>query len=424
MKAWIILIFILSMVLFSELGAATQDNSILVLNLNMTIDPGSDSFINESLQFAEASGYNTVIIEMNTPGGLLSSMLDIIYNIQSAEHDGIHVYTYVPPGALAASAGSYIAMATDGIYMANGTEIGPSTPIVEGGTQLQQNHTTNAMLALMQSLASAQNRNLTAVATMVLNNTAYSSQQAYSINVITGLTNNMTQVLIDIHMPNAILVYRNPSVYNQFLSFISNATVDGILILVGIVAILLDIFHASIVLTVVGVIMIAMGLVGAELIGASDLAIVLFVMAAVLIIAEVKTGHGFLLVGGLVTGIFATWLLTYQVPYSPNPFGPFQWFSMGIVLTFGIIIAIYLNKIRIAIHKKPETGWEHLKTDIGKVSKELNPEGEIRLEGITWKARSKNGELIKEGESVRIIDRQGMTLIVEKDQNAKKPEGS
>ncbi|MEM3278158.1 MAG: nodulation protein NfeD [Thermoplasmata archaeon] len=422
MKAWIIIILILSVVLFSEIGAATQNNSVLVLNLNMGIDPGSDSFINSGLQYAEADGYHTVIIQMNTPGGLLSSMLDIVYNIQKAEQDGIHVYTYVPPGGLAASAGSYIAMATDGIYMANGTEIGPSTPIVVGGTQLEQNHTENAMLALMQSLAEAQNRNITAVSTMVLNNTAYSSQQAYKINVITGIANSMAQVLVDINMPNASLIYQNPSLYNQFLSFISNATVDGIFILIGIVAILLDIFHASIILSVLGVIMIAIGLVGAQLIGASDLAIVLFVIAAVMMILEVKTGHGFLLIGGILTGIFATWLLVYQVPYSPNPFGPLQWFTMVIVLTFGIIVAIYLNKIRIAIQKKPETGWEHIKTDIGTVTKDLNPEGEVRVEGIIWKARSKNGEQIKEGEKIKIVDRQGLTLIVEKDQNSKKLE--
>jgi membrane-bound serine protease (ClpP class) len=419
MKVWIIIILILSVLLLSEIGAATENNSVLVLNLSMGIDQGSDSFINSSLQYAEASGYHTVLIEMNTPGGLLSSMLDIVYNIQKAEQAGIHIYTYVPPGGLAASAGSYIAMATDGIYMANGTEIGPSTPIVVGGTQLEQNHTENAMLALMQSLAEAQNRNITAVSTMVLNNTAYSSQQAYKINVITGIANNMSQVLIDINMPNASLVYQNPSVYDQFLSFISNATVDGIFILVGIVAILLDIFHASVILSVLGVIMIAIGLVGAQLIGASVLAIVLFVIAAAMIIVEVKTGHGFLLIGGILTGIFATWLLVYQVPYSPNPFGPLQWFEMVIVLTFGIIVAIYLNKIRIAIQKKPETGWEHIKTDTGTVSKELNPEGEVRVEGIIWKARSKNGEQIKVGEKIKIVDRQGLTLIVERDQSSK-----
>ncbi|MEM3811971.1 MAG: NfeD family protein, partial [Thermoplasmata archaeon] len=294
--------------------------------------------------------------------------------------------------------------------------------IVVGGTQLEQNHTENAMLALMQSLAEAQNRNITAVSTMVLNNTAYSSQQAYKINVITGIANSMAQVLVDINMPNASLIYQNPSLYNQFLSFISNATVDGIFILIGIVAILLDIFHASIILSVLGVIMIAIGLVGAQLIGASDLAIVLFVIAAVMMILEVKTGHGFLLIGGILTGIFATWLLVYQVPYSPNPFGPLQWFTMVIVLTFGIIVAIYLNKIRIAIQKKPETGWEHIKTDIGTVTKDLNPEGEVRVEGIIWRARSKNGEQIKEGEKIKIVDRQGLTLIVEKDQNSKKLE--
>jgi len=95
---------------------------------------------------------------------------------------------------------------------------------------------------------------------------------------------------------------------------------------------------------------------------------------------------------------------------------------MDIDLILGIIILIvviaivvwYLVRIFSLIIKKPETGWEHIKTDTGIVSKELNPEGEVRVEGIIWKARSKNGEQIKLGESVRVISREGMTLIVEK----------
>ncbi|MEM0161195.1 MAG: NfeD family protein [Thermoplasmata archaeon] len=94
--------------------------------------------------------------------------------------------------------------------------------------------------------------------------------------------------------------------------------------------------------------------------------------------------------------------------------------DLDLILTIIILIVIiliivwYFVRIFSLIIKKPETGWEHIKTDIGTVTKDLNPEGEIRVEGIIWRARSKNGEQIKEGERVRVVSRDGMTLIVEK----------
>jgi membrane-bound serine protease (ClpP class) len=89
---------------------------------------------------------------------------------------------------------------------------------------------------------------------------------------------------------------------------------------------------------------------------------------------------------------------------------------LGIIILVAVIgiIGWYLIRIALLILQKPETGWEHIKRDRGIVSKDLNPEGEIRIEGITWRARSKNGEMIKEGETVKVLSRNGMVLIVEK----------
>src|ERR1700751_3565564 len=105
---------------------------------------------------------------MNTPRGLLNDMTSIIRVIDLANQSGIPTYTYVPPDALAASAGSYIAMASNKILMGTGSEIGPSTPIVVGGSALEQNHTEDGMLSLMTSLAEKWGRNSTAAQNMVV----------------------------------------------------------------------------------------------------------------------------------------------------------------------------------------------------------------------------------------------------------------
>ena len=94
-------------------------------------------------------------------------MISIISSIPSANQSGIPTYTFVVPNGLVASAGSYIAMATNRIYMATGSVIRPSTPIVVGGTYLEQNHTQAAMLNLLVSLAQKWGRNATAAYFMV-----------------------------------------------------------------------------------------------------------------------------------------------------------------------------------------------------------------------------------------------------------------
>jgi len=412
----ILLVLLLTLMpfLLSSFAHAQQANSILVLNLNMQIDPGSDKFISDGLAYAQANGYNVVVIQMNTPGGLLSSMLNIVNNIQSYESKGIKIYTYVPPGGMAASAGSYIAMATQGIYMARGTFIGPSTPIVVGGTQSEQQHVENAMLALMESLASKNGRNVTAVIPMVLNNTAYTAEQAYKLHVIEGIADSFQQFLSLINMTNANYVTLDPSYYDLFLSTISNSVIQGLFITIGLLAILLDLYHPTILLTVVGIILISIGLFGSQLIGANILAIIFFVIAAALIILELKTGHGILLLSGAVLSAFATLLLVYGVGYSPSPINFTTYVVFGIIIGLGVIVAFYLNYIRMTMKKKPQAGPEALIGKIGIVYSTLEPEGEVRIEGIIWRARSVDNSKIEKNEKVRVVKIEGLTLIVEK----------
>src|SRR3989449_11612628 len=90
---------------------------------------------------------------MNTPGGLLGNMQQIVTSIQDVQSHGLAVYTFVPPVALAASAGSYIALATNAIYMGSGSIIGPSTPFIVGGGPVAEQHAQNAMGAYIRSPA-------------------------------------------------------------------------------------------------------------------------------------------------------------------------------------------------------------------------------------------------------------------------------
>ncbi len=413
MKNLIKLMLILFIFLFIASTASAQQHEYMLINFNMEVDPGAVSFFQNSFNYAESSNIPYVIIEMNTPGGYLDSMMSIVNMTLQAEAKNITVITFVPLGGMAASAGSYIAMASNYIYMANGTFIGPSTPIVEGGNSTEQMHVENAMLAWMVSLAQLHGKNITAVTSMVLNNTAYSATQAYKIHLINGIVDSLSGLLSIFGISNYSQVSSSPSAYDQFISFISNPTVDGLLITIGMLAILLDIYHATILLSITGIILIALGLWGSQIIGGNIVGILIILIGGALIIAEIKVGHGFLMITGVLLAIFGTWILASGIYYSPSPFGMFSYIAFGFMGGFGIIAAYYLNWIRRTIRKRPVTGPEAIIGKTGLVVKDLNPEGEVRIEGIIWKARSLNGNKIDAGKEVSVIARDDLTLIVD-----------
>src|SRR5439155_1505953 len=219
--------------------------------------------VHRAAQAAIASNEDLVIV-MNTPGGLLANMQQIVRSIQDVQDARLAVYTYVPPVAFAASAGSYIALATNGIYMGSGSIIGPSTPFVVGGDPSEEQHVQNAMVAYIRSLAEKNGYNVTAAVDMAQNNTAYSAVQATSVGLL------------------------------------------------------------------------------------------MLIIAAGLVILEVKAGHGFFAISGIALGLAGTYLLAYNVPYSPSPYGITQYVILGGTGALLVVAFLYLTRIRHALMSQPK----------------------------------------------------------------------
>ncbi len=410
-----LVVLVLCLGTLSRVSAASTP-SVLVAKFSVAVDPGSDQFIQGVVAQAQNDGVKAIVIEMNTPGGLLANMQDIINDITAARDAGIKVYTYVVPGGWAASAGSYIAMATDGIYMGDGSAIGSSTPIVVGGTDLEENHTESFMLAYMVTLAESHDRNTTAAAAMVLDDQAYSAADAIQIGIADGSANSISGVLAQVGLANAQVITTSPSAYDSFISALSDATVDGFLLLLGVIAILLDLFHGSIVLTVVGVISIALGLFGSQLIGAPILALVVFAVAGALIILEVKVSHGFALLAGVVCAVFGIWLLAGNAAgYSPSPFGLLQYASWAVVAALSFIGSLYLIKLREATMSRPKAvSPQRVIGGVGYMLNDLNPPdfGTANISSEDWSVKSDTP--IKSGERVRALKVEGSVVTVEK----------
>ena len=323
------------------------------VTFDIQVDPGAADYMHNAAELAVANQQDLIIV-MNTPGGLLDSMVQIVSDIQLVEAAGLGVYTWVPPGAMAASAGSYIALASDAVYMANASFIGPSTPYVIGAAPGETEHVVSAMVAYMENLASAHGYNVAAAVDMVENNTAYTGPRAASVHLVTGLAETYPDFLADVGVSSASLTSYGEPLFDQFLSFLSNPTVDGLFILVGVVALVLDLLHRTLFLTVAGVVLLALGFLGAEIIGASIVGILILIIAAALIFLELKAGHGLFALSGVALGLVGTWMLASGVQYSPSPYGLGTYILMGSVGAITILGFVYLLKIRATIMAQPK----------------------------------------------------------------------
>lgn len=366
-----------------------------------------------ALASAKASGAPAIVIEMNTPGGLLSDMTAIITTIEQANQSGIATYTYVPPNALAASAGSYIAMASNKILMGPGSEIGPSTPIVVGGTPLEQNHIEGAMVSLMTSLAEKWGRNATAAQAMVVSDIAYSAPDATKFHLAQGNATTLQGALSQLGLGSNYTVVQEGA-YDQLLSTLSDPNLSGILIFLGSLALVLDLYHPTFVLSIAGAISLVAGLVGVEVVGASVLGLVIILTGVALMFFELKLGHGFAMMGGAIVGAAGVFLLFQGVQYSYQSMIDYTQVEAVALGSVGVVGGLYVRWILGPLRRKRKmTGAEALVGKLGVVVSTLSPVGEVRVEGVIWRARSLSGEL-HAGEKIQVKAVEGISLVVER----------
>ena len=407
-----------SAVVTSAQPMGSASGSVIIADFNVPVDSGASTFMARVVSTAQGDHAAAIVIEMNTPGGLVSDMQSIVNSIKAANSTGIPTYTFVVPDGFGASAGSYIAMACNRILMAPGSAIGPSTPIVVGGTALEQNHTQAFFLSYMQALAAEWGRNTTAVYYMVQSDEAFSATQAVEFHVADGTANSLSNAINELGLSGNPQTTLGENFYEQLLSALSNTLLDGILFLIGIVAIVLDFFHPTIVLTILGVIAIVAGLVGAEVVGASLLGIIILIVAAALIVLELKLGHGFALMAGVLLGAIGIYFLSFNLQYSPSPIGDLAILELSLIVIFGVLAGLYIRWVIGPIRRRTKlTGAEALIGKTGLAITELKPKGEVRVEGVIWRAQALSGE-IEKGERVTVKAMKGLVLTVEKSQEA------
>lgn len=420
-------------------------------SLNANIDPGAADFMAATVSNAEAACAGNLVFVLTTNGGDGGSMESMIGSITSYEQWGGTFTTLIAPqGAFAFSAGSYVAEASSKIFMVPGTTIGSATPIVSGIPTGEENTTLtkdiNAFTSYMQALTSANGRNATATGLMVTKGRSYQavcgpgSESSAILPCYSALKNHVVDGIINSTTLQGALSYlgapastpvNTPGIRSSFISILSDPNVSGLLFLVGVFAVLADIYHPTIVLSVVGVAVIATALFGLGVFGASPLAVLLMIIGAGFIFLEVKTQHGISALVGVAIFVVG-FLLIYQFPpasstppSSSNPIPQQAANFIGIPdITYGLIVALgaaiiiaslYLRSIRDALRKRPKVNEpSFLIGREGRMESDLEPRarGVAIVASEEWSVMST--QQLKRGDRIRVKGVSGQTLAVEK----------
>ena len=434
--AFLLLVFALQLFPVRAQSCGPNPSSYYVASMNGDIDPGSADFMATTVSNAQAQCSGHLVFVLTTNGGDGASMENMIGSISSYQAWGGNLTTLIAPqGSYAFSAGSYIAEASNKIFMTTGTTIGSATPIVSGIPTGEENSTMtkdiDAFASYMGALTQENHRNASATELMVTKGVSYVAPLALEEGVVNGVLNQTTVAgaLGELGVPAATPI-NTPSFRSELISVLSDPNVSSLLFLVGVFAILADIYHPTIILSIVGVAVIAGALFGLGVFGAAPLAVILMVIGAGFIFLEVKTQHGISALVGVVIFVIG-FFLVFQLPpaAAPNPSIPTQPSSGALFsgipdITYGLLVAlgaaivvasIYLRSIRDALRRRPKVNEPTMAIGkTGKMESDLRAGGKgvANVSSEEWTVTSTQD--LQRGDVIVVKAVIGQTLSVEK----------
>jgi len=428
-KRTIIFFLILICIFFYSLkeNYATPKPIIYLLQLNGIINPITSQYVVGGIEDAEKEEAECLILQLDTPGGLDTSMRDIIRKMLNST---IPIIVYVsPPGGRAASAGVFITLASNIAAMAPGTNIGAAHPVVMGGEEVDEELKTkmvNDAAAYIKTIAEKRGRNVQWAEKAVRESVSITEQEAIEIGVIEFIANDIDELIeiIDgvrvttasetrvLKTKDAEIIPVKMTFKDLFLHSLTNPNVAYILLFLGIYGILGEFSNpGSFFPGIVGGISLILAFVAFQSIPINYGGFILITFGIVLFILEIYTPtFGVLTAGGVTSLILGSFMLSKAT-------APFLRISLGLIISMSLATAAFfvfaLSKGIKIQWKKPVTGREGLLGKVGIAKTDLTPEGTIFVHGERWQASTEE-EKIKEGEEVEVLEIKGLNLIVKK----------
>jgi membrane-bound serine protease (ClpP class) len=417
MKRIKLFIFALVILLLASAAvAAPAPRAVFVLKAVGSVNPGLAEFIGDGIALAERENAEALVIELDTPGGLDSSMRQIVQAISNTRVPVI-VYVY-PRGARAASAGVFITLAADVAAMAPGTNLGAAHPVSVGMGKIDKTMETklvNDMAAFGRSLAAERGRNADWMEKAIRQSVSIPASEALKLKVIDVMADNLDDLLVKIngrqvdaggkklvlHTAGVPVKEIPEGLRFRILKYIADPNIAFILMMIGLAGIYFEMAHPGVVLPgVVGAICLLLAFFAFQTLPINFIGILLILLAFIFFILEFKvTSYGLLSLAGLVSLLLGGMMLFKGgeggVDISWSVLIP----TVAIVSLFFIAVAGIVFRSHL---RRPTTGAAGMVGERGVAYTPLNPEGQVFVHGEYWHAES--DEPIASGEYVEVVE--------------------
>ncbi|MGH3077532.1 MAG: NfeD family protein [Gaiellaceae bacterium] len=410
MRAFLLSLVVLCLAVPAAAAAQDERPQVLAVHLENDINPVTQEFLEDAIDRAEDEELDAVVVVLDTPGGLASSMRGIVKRFLAAE---VPVIVYVsPPGSSADSAGAVIAMSADIAAMAPQTNIGSSTPISLGGEDISDDlrrKIVNDAAAYVGELAREHDRNVPAARRMVTEASNYGARQAKAIGLVEVVSPTLPALLEEVDgmktVPKGLaLATADAEIEDVEMSFWQKARdllVDpnliAIMLSIGLLGIVVELWNPGLILPgTVGVISLILGLYGLQVLPVSIAGLLLMLLAAAFFVAEafVPT-HGALTVAGGITFVLGALMLF-------DPAGDAYQVSLPVALaiagTLAVLLGIALTRVVRVARRPAAVGAQGLVGDEAVVRRE----GLVSVNGELWRAHAVDGSPLVPGEHVRV----------------------
>ena len=404
-----------------------------VLTIDGAIDPVSADFLSRGIDVATENDARLLVVLLDTPGGLLSSTREMVEKILDSD---IPVVVYVsPPGAQAASAGTFVTAAAHFAAMAPTTNIGAASPVGAGGEDLPdtlKSKATQDAAAFIRSIAEKRDRNAKALEDTVLNAVSYTASEALNNGIIDLIAQDMEDLLSQLNglagaVKNEQVVLEteglevreiNRTPVEQFLGFLANPDIAFLLLSLGGLGLIIELFNpGQIIPGMAGVILLALAFVALGNLPVNWVGVGLIVLSMTLFFAEAQApGIGVFGIGGVICFILGGFFLFGG--FSPPPihtpsFRVSLWvLAVASAFVFGAI-TLTLRAMHQAKKARVYSGSAtRLIGRQGVTTTLLDPHGTVRVSSELWSAVSDDGQTLPEDEEVVVLDVEGLTLRV------------
>jgi membrane-bound serine protease (ClpP class) len=421
MGSFALTLILLYFVIWAPPGLSNE-SEVLIIDLVGTISPGSAAFLDNGMEEARKRDAQLIIIQLDTPGGLGSSMRTMVKSILNSP---IPVVVYVAPkGAGAASAGVMVTIAANVAAMAPGTNIGAAHPVTASGGDIpgtMSEKVVNDMASYARGIAIDRGRNAEWVEKAIRESVSITAQEAVKMNVVDLEAENIDDLLKAIDGKEVMLrdgkkilktkdltkIFYKPGFRDRILRVISDPNISYILFMIGLAGLYFELSHPGVIFPgVIGAISLILAFYSFQALPVNYAGLILIVLSIIFFIAEVKvTSYGVLSLGGVVSLALGSLMLFKGVRVSLKLMAP------TIILIGGFFIVISSLAFR-AYRAKPKSGMEGMIGSVGLVKETIDPEGMIFVHGENWRAAA--NEKIEPGERVQVEDAEGLLLKVKR----------